>query len=549
MLDDFDTCADHADLAADICIVGAGAAGITLARALRGRGREILLLESGGPDFEAEVQDLAAGDIRGFDYYPLVESRLRFFGGTTAIWGGRSARLDAIDFQRRAWVPDSGWPFGPGTLAPYYAAAERSLGLDTETADDSAWRRLGLTPPPFDPAALSVNLWQFDEQADRFTLARCRDLIDAADVHVLLHATVTHIRANAAGNRVEQLEIANLRGGRGQVRARAIVLAAGGLEVPRLLLASNDVEPNGLGNAHDLVGRYFMEHPHARGGRVVTDRPWKLLRLLPRSHRRGGRRYATLGRPSEALQQREGLLNTSFTLAARQAPDDRMAATRRAYDTLKHALPPDRLRRNLWRTAKQTVVRTQETIGPVLPWLAVKRGARGIYAILRAEQAPNPDSRVVLTGDRDALGMPRLALDWRFRDIDRASAHGLMAALDRELRRLELGRVEINPWLRDGDTPWQTDPLISGHPLAGYHHMGTTRMADDPRRGVVDGHCRVHGLDNLYVAGSSVFPTGGWANPTLTIIALALRLADHLTIRHDGATTDAAALENTGLAG
>ena len=549
MLDDFNTCADTADFRADICIVGAGAAGITLARALRGQGRAVLLLESGGADFEAEVQDLAAGDIGGFDYYPLVDSRLRFFGGTTAIWGGRSARLDAIDFARRDWVSDSGWPFGPETLAPYYAAAERQLGLDPDTADEAAWRRLGLTPPPFDPVELSVNLWQFDERADRFTLRRCRDLIDAADVRILLHATVTHIRANAAGRAVERLEIANLRGGRGHVRAATVVLAAGGLEIPRLLLAARDVQPDGLGNAHDLVGRYFMEHPHARGGRIVTDRPWRLLHLLPRSHRHGGRRYATLGRPSEALQQRDGLLNTSFTLAARQAPDDRMAATRRAYDTLKHALPPDRLRRNLWRKAKQTVVRTQEATGPVLPWLAVKRGAKGIYAILRAEQAPNPDSRVMLTAETDALGMPRLALDWRFRDIDRVSAHGAMAALDRELRRLGLGRVEINRWLGDGGTPWRSDPLISSHPLAGYHHMGTTRMADDPRRGVVDADCRVHGLANLYIAGSSVFPTGGWANPTLTIIALALRLADRLTGGTGGATTGAAALENTGPAG
>lgn len=549
MRDDFNACTDTADFQADICIVGAGAAGITLARALRGRGREILLLESGGADFEADVQDLAAGDVSGFEYYPLIDSRLRFFGGTTAIWGGRSARLDAIDFARRDWVADSGWPFEPEMLAPYYAAAERALGLDPNTTDDNAWHRLGLTPPPFDPAQISVNLWQFDEQADRFTLPRCRDLIDAPDVRILLHATVTHIRANAAGSAVERLEIANLRGGRGRVRAGAVVLAAGGLEIPRLLLASNDVQPNGLGNAHDLVGRYFMEHPHARGGRIVTDRPWRLLHLLPRSHRHGGRRYATLGRPAEALQQREGLLNTSFTLAARQAPDDRMAATRRAYDTLKHALPPDRLSRNLWRGAKQTVVRTQEAIGPVLPWLAVKRGAKGLYAILRAEQAPNPDSRVVLTTETDALGVPRMALDWRFRDIDRASAHGLMAALDRELQRLDLGRVEINPWLRDVGTPWRTDPLISSHPLAGYHHMGTTRMADDPRKGVVDADARVHGLDNLYIAGSSVFPTGGWANPTLTIIALALRLADHLAVRHSGTTTDTAALENTGPAG
>jgi choline dehydrogenase-like flavoprotein len=149
--------------------------------------------------------------------------------------------------------------------------------------------------------------------------------------------------------------------------------------------------------------------------------------------------------------------------------------------------------------------------------------------VARAEQAPNPASRVVLSEKRDVFGLPQIALDWRFCDADKRSLRVLMSALDGELRRLSLGRAESSPWLSEEGIPWEMDPLISNHPVGGYHHMGTTRMAASPREGVVDADCRVHGLGNLYVAGSSVFPTGGWANPTLTILALALRLGDSLT--------------------
>jgi choline dehydrogenase-like flavoprotein len=167
-------------------------------------------------------------------------------------------------------------------------------------------------------------------------------------------------------------------------------------------------------------------------------------------------------------------------------------------------------------------------VRPLLERARARLGLRQTYLIIRGEQAPNPDSRVMLVNDRDRFGMPRAALDWRLSMADKDSVAAIARALDGELQRLGIGRVEPAEWLSDGRPEWPVDPTVSNHPIGGYHHMGTTRMSADPALGVVDADCRVHGYGNLYVAGSSVFPTGGWANPTLTILALVLRLAAHL---------------------
>jgi choline dehydrogenase-like flavoprotein len=180
---------------------------------------------------------------------------------------------------------------------------------------------------------------------------------------------------------------------------------------------------------------------------------------------------------------------------------------------------------------KSTANWVQQRTDPLRPWLLHHLGLRDLSLLVRAEQAPNPQSRVLLTNQRDPLGVPRLALDWRTTALDIDSVAGLVDALDRELRRLGLGRVEASDWLSDPASGWRTDPLISSHPIGGYHHMGTTRMSDDPRTGVTDPSGRVHGVQNLYVVGSSVFPTSGWANPTLTIAALALRTSDTVSER------------------
>ena len=512
---------------ADVCVVGSGAAGISAARRLLERGRSVLLLESGGLDYEPETAALNAGENVGQPYYDLKDARLRFFGGTTAIWGGRIASLDPIDFQHRPWIPHSGWPFGIEALNPYYAEARRCFGLvEPPLRIEAVAAAIGA--PDLDPGRLALALWEFDGRLDRFTFRQCADLVNHPRCTVATHATVTEIGLAPGGVGVAELTARSLSGRRLTVRPRTVVLAAGGIETPRLMLASRSVRPAGVGNDRDLVGRYFMEHPHARGGRIAGGRPWSILRAFGRTHRVGGRKAAALIRLADSLQARAGLLNTSLTIGARQPVEARQFWGMRAYAGLKHEMSPTRGGRAMWITAKRVASWTQRQVDPLRPWLLQKAGQLEVALVVRAEQAPNPDSRITLSTDRDRLGMPRPVLDWRLNGLDVASVKGLVSALGDEFARLGYGRVEPAAWLDDTRGAWRTDPLISVHPLAGYHHMGATRMADDPAKGVVDGYGRVHGVANLHVVGSSVFPTSGWANPTLTIVALALRTADRV---------------------
>lgn len=506
----------------DVAIIGAGAAGITAARRLLAAGLHVILLESGGLDYEPATSDLNAGPIVGGNYYPLDHARLRLFGGTTAVWGGRCAELDPIDFEPRHWVPHSGWPLKIHDLRSYYAEARLAFGLPTSSfAAEYATEGL----PDFDPEELATRAWLFDDQFDRFSFARCSDLIDHPRCTVITHATVREIVAVSDAGAIESLDVRSLHGWRLQVVAGDYVLAAGGIENARLLLASRSVMPQGLGNAHDQVGRYFMEHPHARGGRIVDGAAWQLLHAFSK-RRIDGVTVAPLITPSPSLQAREGLLNSALTIAARRPVGGSQAWPMRAYLYAKHRTAPTQSGRSLWKATKRMAKWVQRQVDPARPWLLHRAGRLELTLVVRAEQSPDPNSRVILAQETDAMGVPRAALDWRTSRIDVDSAAGLVAALGREASRLGLGKVEAAPWLSDQSGAWVTDSAVSAHPIGGYHHMGTTRMSDDPRRGVTDGNGRVHGIGNLHVAGSSLFPTSGWANPTLTIVALALRTAD-----------------------
>lgn len=512
---------------AEICIVGAGAAGLSLARRLVSRGHTVALVESGALDYEAETARLAAGSCVGEPYYALDDARLRLFGGTTAIWGGRCAELDEIDFERRDWVPFSGWPFDKATLAPWYEQAWASLGMRRPAPGRSNGRQLGRVPQWLE-GDFRIAWWMFDRKADRFGHAAQSDLLDRPEITVLLHATATELRLQAHGNGIDEIRIASLRGHRGCVRARHYVLAAGGLENPRLLLASHAQRGTGLGNAHDLVGRFFMEHPHARGGRLHTRASWSFLRAFGSTHSHGRAECAAMLCPSQRLQHDRQILNTSFVPRLRPHPDSRPSMTHALYKAIKTRANPTLGARRVWHGTRTMVRWLKRSTDPLRPWMRLRTGAGGLYLSVRAEQAPNLDSRVFLSEERDALGMPRLVLDWRLSELDKRTVRLMAGALHTRLQDADIGSVALPEWLRTNDRRWEFDPLISRHAIGGYHHMGTTRMADSPRAGVVDRDGKVHGTDNLWIAGSSVFPTSGWANPTLTIIALSLRLAERL---------------------
>jgi choline dehydrogenase-like flavoprotein len=488
-----------AQLACDICIVGAGAAGITLARELAGTDARVCLLESGGfaPDEATQrlYEGVGGGTLLGPESRYLAAGRLRYFGGTTNHWQGWCRPLDPIDFTHRPWIPDSGWPFDRAHLDPFYRRAYDVLQL--APSDDQALLAAAGAPPLLHGSERVLTRLYYLKPTRLGPLYR-QELTAARNVRLLLHANALAFRPPAAGEPVERVDVATLEGNRFAVHARWFVLAAGGIENPRLLLLSNEVQEAGLGNEHDLVGRYFMDHPHLDAGHALLFRPEAVLDLYrPHWSPAAGSAVAAVLCFSEQVQREQLLPNLSFSLPELDPTDrpdlaEQVEAAASALDRFGSAAGP---------------TSAGEPPTASLVTLAV-----------RAEPIPNRESRVTLIDRVDALGQRRVKLRWRLAREDRRHIRRGTVALGQELGRHARGRVHV---LFDRDALWRGA-------YGGNHHLGTTRMHRDPKQGVVDAQCRLHGTPNLFVAGSSLFPTAGFANPTLTLIALALRLGDHL---------------------
>jgi choline dehydrogenase-like flavoprotein len=500
-------------LDADIAIIGAGAAGIALACELAGSGRETWLIESGDFDFDAATQALYAGKNIGTPYAPLDTVRLRYFGGSTNHWGGHCRPLDPIDFERRDWVPHSGWPIERKDLDPFYARAQDYCQLGPYRYDAATWPGVKDKVLPFAPDKLGTRVWQISPPTRFGEVYRDR-LVKAPDVRVLMHANVMEIVANADAGAVMAVRLGTLQGRTATLRPRTLIVACGGIENARLLLASTGVEKTGIGNRNDLVGRFFMEHPHALAAYAVRKADLERFALYYGELKQadGTVLHAKPGL-AESLQRERRLLSGCVDLGY-------------GYDRSEGYLALRDLGKNL---SSGRFERFGRDVLDVLGDLDDAAG--GVYrtasheAVLwlasNSEQVPDPESRVTLGDDKDSLGMRRVKLDWRVSEVEKRNVRAVCTIVGEELARLGLGRLRLDPWLLSDDPRW--------HDIEGrFHHMGTTRMSDDAKQGVVDRDGRVHGYGNLYIAGSSIFPTSGYANPTLTIVALAIRLADHL---------------------
>jgi len=524
MIVDFRTLENRSVIEADLCIIGAGAAGITVAREFVNSRLQVVVIESGGFDPDPDTQSLYRGENVGVKYYPLEACRLRYFGGTTGHWSGQCSPLNEEDFQDRPWVPWSGWPITKTELDPFYKRAHVIIGLGPYVYNDDVWRMVRMDGPRLDPTKLQVRFWQFSRRL-RFGQVYRQDIQNAPDVHVYLHANVVNIQTTRGGSAVDNVEIRTLEGKGGTVKAKIFVLATGAIENARLLLLSNRVEPTGIGNSSGLVGRFFMEHPEIDCGTVLPIHPAQFLETWRRQWLED-LIYLPGFRISPERQMEEETLNCGAMITYDMDPDSGMKAVLDVASSLKRT---GKLPDHLWTKLWNVLTDLDDVAAGAYTYFVDKKEPLGRPTLVRivgiTEQAPNPQSRVSLSEEKDRFGLNRPRLDWRLTELDKQGLSLLPRLMGTELGRLNLGRVRLADWLQSNGFEAATG--LRGGP----HHMGTTRMSDDRKKGVVDPNCRVHGNANLYIAGGSVFPTSGYNMPTLTIVALALRLADHLKAR------------------
>ena len=527
---------DGARITGDVCIVGAGAAGISLARDLENTGAKICLIESGGFNIDEQVQALYDVDNLGYPIRENFMSRVRQFGGSCNLWAGRSMLLNPVDFKHRDWIPNSGWPISYEQLETWYERAEAVLRLPEYDGFLDTDRLPGVSPHETavfgsETAEPAIATWAAKPM--RFGKTFKRDLRRSRSIELYLNLNVTEIRSSENGEVVTGLTAKTMDRREMTVEARHFVLATGGLENARLLLASRETQERGVGNDFDQVGRYFLDHPRAIFGSVRLRDSVRLPSLTGIPLANGKVQFGIAA--SEVYQRQHGMLNCYASLEP-ELSEFAQTQYGRSINLIKvltkrgHAGSRFKL-----SDVEITDVRdliyylTPKEIMPHFmyrPYAYVKRLVRSRRPLQRlsminyCEQVPDSESRVSLGHETDALGTPKLQLHWRVSGEMRQSVACLHELIGELLESHDIGELE-------SDMTELGEVRFSD----ASHHIGTTRMSATPRSGVVDSDCRVHGVDNLYVCGSSVFPTGGYANPTSTILALTLRLGEHLSSR------------------
>lgn len=491
-------------LKADICVIGAGAAGIAFAREFAKTGYQVVVLEGGGETPELETQSLYKGEVVGRDYDPLDACRVRCLGGSTNHWGGFTRPLDDVDFRKREWIDNSGWPISKEDLVSYYRKAQEVVQVGQayydqpeEYAENTDDNHL------IDAGDIQTRLFKISPPT-RFGTVYREELENANNIQLILHANLVDFGFYSNGSALKSAYFQGLNGKRHEIQADSFVLATGGIENARILLNCRSVHEYGIGNQNDLIGRYFCDHDGVISGSLILTDDFVSNRFYQphelKGEKGGGVRVLPTLTLSEELQLKRRLPNANVYFL----PAESNAVL--GSDSASKLAPDMQSLLRFWETS-----RTPDK--------------RRLYRMVMVfENTPNPASRVRLSERKDAIGMQQSVLNWQYHANDKGLLERLCYEFSRQISMAGLARVHIDPRYL-----WP----IKGVEV-GRHHMGTTRMHDDPRHGAVDKNSKVHGTDNLYVLGSSVFPTFGYAQPTLTIVALALRLAEHLQSKGGG---------------
>jgi len=483
-------------LATEICIVGAGPAGITLAMALDKAGVSTILLESGSFESETETQSLYTTTSNGIGYSG-ANTRLRQFGGSSNCWSGWCRPMDEEDFRKREYIPHSGWPIEYAEYVRYLPDAHVICEIGEVDYSLNNWKSEFSKPlrdyPILKSKQLNNGIWQHSPPT-RFGLKYRANIEASSNCTAILHANVTSV--SLAGSFITGVQAKNFTGNVINVSARLYVLACGGIENARMLMTLNGVGKPALGNEYGLVGRFFSDHmifKNILDFYPITNHLRQYIDLIPVSSETP---HAVTPWVSveKKLRKRLRLSNTTLRLQRAIAVSEKYKA--------KHLI---------WKWLRQIHEQDRNT---ALEFSQMP-------SVIISEMIPNPDSRIELNHRLDALGVPQVRLDWRVQHEDLQSADITAKLIAQECLRLGVARSSAVK------VPDMT-ALNESEFWVGNHHYGTTRMASNPQLGVVDQNCQVHSLPNLFIAGSSVFPTTGSCTPTLSIVAISLRLAEYL---------------------
>lgn len=551
---------DQSELTTDVCIIGAGPAGLALAQEMLDSNFDVIVLESGGEEFDLATQDLAEGEMQETpDLYPNIRwQHDRRLGGTAIQWdvkinGRQNAHLatfDPVDFKKRDWMPNSGWPIDYDTLHPFYLRALKLWETGIESLDLEPWISEERKPLQFKDNLLESKLYMTGSK--NLLIEGIGGRIKAAkNMRLIMKANAVELKTNESASEVTAVQVACLDGRRFQVKAKFVVLTQGAYQVPRLLLNSDSVAKNGLGNDSGLVGRYLMDRQFVKTGTLFPSKPISAFGLYDLQHRGLSHILAKLAIPEAVLDQKQ-LMNVTIGLNA-QPGFSRARMVQRlygrgttyrspAYYSIKQLIQAAKERRmpdGAFRHLYNVVANLDDIVYNKVaraPWFQTPydRDSGGWFAepdrdklfqvidmYQIAEQHPDPDNRIELSERRDATGMRLPKVFFRWNEFDIRSALGSQDIVQKAFETSGLGRFRVER--RDGM------PLVTQ--MTTHHPAGTARMSDDPTRGVTDPNCKVHNVGNLYVGSSAVFPTGGCAPPTLTIVALCVRIADTIKAR------------------
>lgn len=469
MLHDLNTAAPSGSEKFDVCIVGAGPAGITLALELARKNKRVALCEAGGFAWSDDSQSCYKGNVVGDPYFDLKAARLRYFGGTSGHWAGHCHNLDEIDFLQKPRIsPLAYWPIEKKDLEPFYPGACSMVEIKPWTPNKLLSAQHGVQEIFFGKSPPT----QFGEKYRK-------TIVDSKNITLFLNANLVDVKA--LGGKVSSCRFRSYANKTMDVSAKTYVFAMGGIENSRQLLWLNQKNSGKLYDPALPVGRYWMEHPHFTLGSALVDLEIPDIRYFSLTPKR---------------QMELGILNSGMRFEP------------------------------MLDSGTKRLVRDLACVAPAAGEWALELAGRKLICGARFrsawEQEPRFGNRVALSATKDRFGVPAPTLYWRKGDLDRRTVKQSSLQFNQWLMARKFGRLRLDSWVTG------RDPYPTNDELAGYHHMGGTRMADSPAHGVVDRNCRVFGSQNLYVAGSSVFPTSGHANPTVTIVQLSLRLANHL---------------------